>query len=359
MTLATIMLGSALCAWTTPTDVNFHTLENGRLKMKVADVGGRIMELWAPDKDGNLADVAVAFENPNDYNTTDYYLGPIIGRYCNRIAGGRFTLDGKVYQCTQNDPQAAGEAGLLHGGRPGWDARRWKVTECKVDGNPALKLELESPDGDQGFPGNVKATVHYILLQNDTLRITYDAVTDKPTPISMTSHLYLNLTGDTEQTILGHVLQMAAKRFTPLSPVCGATGEILPVEGTALDFTAPHVIGERIDCSSEQMVRGRGYDHNWVLDAGLTDTLHYAARLSEPTSGRAVEIWTTEPGLQFYTGNFFKDTWRGKRGKGLRYRGALALETQHFPDSPNHLDFPSTIVRPGEKYHSETEYRFL
>ena len=355
MMLTTIMLSAA--AYVTPIDCNYYYLQNGDLKMKVSDVGGRILEVWTPNKDGKVEDVAVSFENPNDYNTTDYYLGPIIGRYCNRIAGGRFMLDGKLVQCTQNDPQARGEAGLLHGGRPGWDAKRWAVTETTVEGQPALKLTLTSPDGDEGFPGEVQATVHYILFK-DKLRITFDAATTKPTPISMTSHLYFNLTGDTEKLILGHVLEMAASNYTPLSTVCAATGEILPVKGTPFDFTTPHVIGERIEDKCEQMVWGRGYDHNWVLDAGVTKDVHFAARLSEPTSGRVVEYWTTEPGIQFYTGNFFKDTWMGKRGKGLRYRGALALEPQHYPDSPNHDNFPSTIVRPGEKYHSVSEYRF-
>jgi aldose 1-epimerase len=350
------------------TKQSFGKLDDGRevtlyrlqgpsgLRADIMDFGGTIVRLLVPDRNGKLADVALGFEHVADYPKKSPYFGALIGRVGNRMAHGKFTLDGKTYTlATNNSP--GGIPCTLHGGNIGFDKVFWHVEPTQRDGLPALKLDYTSRDGEEGFPGNLKVEVVYSITRDNGLRIDYTATTDQATPVNLTNHNYFNLKGEGEGTILDHQLTIHASRYTPVDRGLIPTGELAPVADTPFDFTQSHAIGERVETKNEQLEFGRGYDHNFVLDA-KPGGMALAATVYEPTSGRVLEVLTTEPGLQFYCGNFLDGTLTGKAGKPYVFRGAFALETQHFPDSVNHPAFPSTILRPGKTYHSSTVYRF-
>lgn len=336
---------------------HLFTLENaGGFRADITDFGGIVVNLFAPDKHGALADVSLGFDNAAQYLAESPYFGALIGRYGNRIAQGKFTLDGATYSlATNNSP--GGLPCSLHGGKVGFDKVLWQARPATVAGNPTLVLTYVSRDGEEGYPGTLSVEVTYTVTPANELRIDYKATTDKATPVNLTNHTYFNLRGESAGTILDHVLTLRASRTTPVNAGLIPTGEIVPVAGTPLDFTSPHAIGERIDAANAQLQIGGGYDHNWVLDS-QDGSLALAATVHEPTSGRFMEVLTTEPGVQFYSGNFLNGTLTGKSGKKYPKRGGLCLETQHYPDSPNHANFPSTILRPGATLRSTTIYRF-
>lgn len=337
--------------------VHQYTLTGaGGVVMDVIDYGGKVVRLFTPDRNGLTKDITLGFNDVAGYETHDKYFGSLIGRYGNRIANGRFTLDGQTYTLpTNNSP--GDMACSLHGGDKGFDAYVWHSEPLSDGKNVGIKFTLTSPDGDEGYPGNLKMTVCYWLTPGNVWRIEYEAVTDKATPVNLTQHLYFNFKGEAEGTILDHELTLFADRMTPVNKGLIPTGETVPVKGTPFDFTVPWIIGARINANNEQLRFGGGYDHNWVLNS-QTGRLAPAAALYEKSTGRYMEVWTTEPAIQFYCGNFLTDQVPGKRGKNLCYRGGLALETQHSPDSPNQPSFPSTILRPGAVYKTVTEYRF-
>ncbi|PYP60635.1 MAG: galactose-1-epimerase [Gemmatimonadetes bacterium] len=341
--------------------VSVYTLKNAHgIELRVLDYGGIIVSLRVPDRNGRLDDVVLGFDSLGDYERGSPYFGALIGRYGNRIARGRFTLDGRTYTlATNNGPNH------LHGGARGFDKVVWAAAPFERGDSVGLVLNYTSPDGEEGYPGTLRATVTYTLTNANQLIFDYHATTDRATPVNLTQHSYFNLAGDGKGDILGHVVTLNADRFTPVDSTLIPTGEIRSVAGTPFDFRTPTAIGARIDRDDEQLRNGRGYDHNFVLDkggiggkGGIGEDITLAARVYEPTSGRVMEISTTEPGLQFYSGNFLDGTLRGKQGVVYRHRYGFAMETQHFPDSPNKPAFPSTILRPGEDYRTRTIYRF-
>ena len=324
------------------------TLTNaGGMVAKIIDYGGIITELHAPDRDGNLADVVLGFDTLEPYRTDSPYFGALIGRYGNRIRHGRFTLDGQEVQLPVNNG-----SNHLHGGPDGFDRVKWEAT---IDG-ASLRLQYRSADGEMGYPGNLDATVTYTLLDTNELVVSFHAVTDKATPVNLTQHSYFNLAGDGD--ILGHVLCIEADAFVAIDAESIPTGELTPVTGTPFDFRMPRAIGERIGQPDKQLRHGGGYDHNFVLNKPQGKALSRAARVSEPTSGRVLELWTEEPGVQFYSGNFLDGSLAGK-GRTYQHRSGFCLEPQHFPDSPNQPLFPNVILRPGEAYQTESRFRFL
>ena len=329
------------------TAVEQYTLTNASGAFcKIITYGGIITELQVPDKNGKLGDVVVGFDNLEQYLGSHPYFGAITGRFANRIAKGKFTLDGKAYSLAINNGPNA-----LHGGLKGFDKVVWKATTSESKDSATLKLDYTSADGEEGFPGTLKVAVTYTFTDKNELRIDYDAVTDKATPINLTNHSYFNLAGSGD--VFGHELMLAAENFTPTDDTLIPTGEIKSVKGTPFDFTKPKLIGKEIDQLFGQP--HKGYDHNFVLD-NQSKKLALAARVVEPKSGRVMEVLTEEPGVQLYTANFLSET-HGKRKTYGQY-SALCLETQHYPDSVNHSNFPSTILRPGEKYQTTTVYRF-
>jgi len=341
--------------------VSLYTLKNAHgMQAKVLDYGGIIVSLRVPDRNGRLDDVVLGFDSLGDYERGSPYFGAIIGRYGNRIARGRFTLDGRTYTlATNNGPNH------LHGGVRGFDKVIWSVTPFQRSDSVGLVMNYTSPDGEEGYPGTLRATVTYTLTDKNEFIFDYQATTDRPTPVNLTQHSYFNLAGDGKGDILGHVVTLNADRFTPVDSTLIPTGEIKSVAGTPFDFRTSTAIGARIDRNDEQLRYGRGYDHNFVLNkggrggkGGIEGDVTLAAHVYEPTTGRVMEISTTEPGLQFYSGNFLDSTLRGKQGVVYGRRSGFAMETQHFPDSPNKPAFPSTILRPGEEYRSRTIYRF-
>lgn len=333
------------------------TLENAHgIRADITNLGGIIVRLFTPDRHGNAADINLGFNDAASYFERSPYFGAIIGRYGNRIAAGKFTLDGKTYTLATNSG-APGRRCHLHGGRVGFDKVVWQAEAATIDRRPALRLHHLSKDGEEGYPGNLDVEVIYTITDANELRIDYRATTDQPTPINLTNHAYFNLHGEGNGTILDHVLQLDAAHFTPVDEGLIPTGEFSPVAGTPLDFIRPHAIGNRIDAQHEQLRFGGGYDHNFVLDSA-GGTFARAATVYEPKSGRRMEVLTTEPGVQFYSGNFLDGTLLGKSGRPYPQRSGFCLETQHFPDSPNQPEFPSTILRPGETYRSTTAYRF-
>ncbi len=338
---------------TTEGPVRRWTLTNGHgLRVKILTYGGILQSVEVPDRRGRLTNITLGFDNLADYVAKSPYFGSITGRYANRIALGRFTLDGKRYQLPINNPPNS-----LHGGTVGFDKRIWATTPFARGGQVGLVMKFTSPDGDQGYPGTLRTTVTYTLTKDNAIRMDYRATTDAPTVVNLTNHAYWNLAGEGSGTMENHRLAIRASRFTPVDPTLIPTGAIDSVRGTPMDFRRSTAIGDRIRDDFGQLVIGRGYDHNWVLDrrgAGL----QIAARVSEPRSGRELTVLTTEPGLQFYSGNFLDGTLVGTSGRMYRQGDGLALETQHFPDSPNHANFPSTVLRPNQVYRTSTVYQF-
>jgi len=333
-------------------EVRLYALRNTKgATATIMTYGAIVVSLEMPDSKGQMDDIVLGYDNLDGYLEVSPYFGAIVGRYGNRIGKGEFTLDGVTYKLATND-----NANHLHGGIKGFDKVVWEDKPVwKADG-VGVELSYLSKDGEEGYPGNLKATVTYLLTNKNELRIDYFATTDRATPVNLTHHGYFNLTGG-ERDILGHVLMLNADRFTPVDAGLIPTGELQPVAGTPMDFTKPTPIGERIEVDFEQLKLGGGYDHNWVLNR-TGGGLSLAARVSEPTTGRVVEVWTTQPGVQFYAGNFLDGTITGKGGRGYQHRWGFCLETQHYPDSPNKPNFPSTILRPGERYETTTIYRF-
>ena len=338
-------------------EARLFTLENGRgLVAEVTDFGGIIVRLLVADRAGRAADVVLGVDSAGEFEAKAAGFNSVIGRYANRIAGGRFTLDGKTYQLETNS-SSGGVPVHIHGGRQGFNRRLWAATPTARDGLPAVRLSLTSPDGDQGYPGNLQVEVLYSVTADGALRLDYTATTDRPTPLNLTNHAYFNLKGEGEGDILDHELTLRAARYTPVTPALIPTGELAPVAGTPFDFTRPRRIGERIAADHPQMAIGRGYDHNFVLDhRGYAPGL--AALVHEPASGRVLEVLTTEPGVQLFTANHFAGRLVGKSGRAYPRYGGFCLETQHYPDSPNQAAFPSTILRPGQAFRSTTLFRF-
>lgn len=335
--------------------VEVFTLANGRgLTLQAMTYGGIITSLKTPDRHGEVADIVLGFDRLQPYLDGTPYFGAIIGRYANRIGGAKFELDGEIYRLAANDGP-----NHLHGGARGFDKVLWDSEPFHTDTTAGVVFRYTSPAGEEGYPGTLQTQVKYTLNLRNELRVEYRASTDQATPVNLTQHSYFNLAGQDSGDILGHELILNADAFTPVDADLIPTGEIAPVEGTPFDFRIPHAIGDRIQADHPQIGFGGGYDHNWVLrQAPAEDEMTVAARVREPVSGRTLEILTTEPGIQFYSGNFLDGTLTGKGGAIYRRRSGFCLETQHFPDSPNKPDFPSTILRPGEEYRTITVFRF-
>ena len=318
------------------------------VKMEVTNYGGKIVSLLVPEKNGKVDDVVLGYDSLKQYLNGNLYFGTMIGRYGNRIAKGKFSLNGKEYRLALNNG-----ANSLHGGPGGFHNVYWKIIPFN---NSSLRMTYHSKDGEEGYPGNLDVMVTYTLTDKNELVIDYEATTDQETIINLTHHSFFNLAGAGNGDILNHELMINAREFNPVDSTLIPTGELRKVKGTAFDFSNPHRIGERIDQNDEQLKFGKGYDHNFVLNKKGNE-LSLAAKVIEPVSGRIIEVWTTEPGLQFYSGNFLsKDV--GKVGKAYPFRSAFCLEAQHFPDSPNHPNFPSTVLKPGETYKQKTVYKF-
>ena len=335
-------------------NIRIFVLRNSQgVEAEITNLGGRIVSLLVPDKNGVLRDVVLGFDNPEEYLPENHRsdFGAVIGRYANRLRNGQITIDGQTYQLPQNDGNHC-----LHGGPDGWQYRMFNVESVS---DSRLVLSLVSEDGDNGFPGNVCARVTYMLTDDNALDIQYEAVTDEPTVINMTNHSYFNLNGDASTDILNHMLTIDADRYTPVDNTLIPTGELAPVEGNPMDFRQAKPIGRDIAADFDQLSIGRGYDHNWVLDTKGDDS-RPCARLESPVTGIAMEVFTTEPGLQVYTGNFLDGTMAGKDGVMYQQRSAVCLETQKFPDSPNH-QWPESnaFLRPGETYRSRTRFSFF
>ena len=331
--------------------VELYTLTNANgMEARIMTYGGAVVSLKVPDRNGKLGDVVLGYETLGGYLKNSPYFGAIIGRYGNRIGKARFSLNGKEYTLPKNNGE-----NTLHGGLKGFDKVVWKGKEVKSRDGGGLELTYLSKDGEEGFPGNLSVTVSYTLTNQNELKIKYSARTDKTTVVNLTNHSYFNLAG--EGSILQHELMINAGRFTPVDAGLIPTGELRSVKGTPMDFTQFAGIGTRIDQQDEQLTFGRGYDHNWVLN-NATGKLAVAAKAYEPVSGRVMEVLTTEPGIQFYSGNFLDGSITGKGGQVFGQRYGFCLETQHFPDSPNKPGFPSTVLKPGQKYETTTIYKF-
>jgi aldose 1-epimerase len=358
-----ILFGLAVCAFaaegktvvtkasfgkmTDGTPVDIYTLQDGTVEARIMTYGGILVSLKVPDRNGKKDDVILGYGSLDKYVANSPYFGAIVGRYANRIAHGQFELDGKVYSLPKNDGD-----NTLHGGTRGFDKVVWNAKPIEN----GIELTYLSKDGDQGFPGNLNITVRYTLV-GSTLRIDYSATTDKDTVVNLTNHAYFNLAGEGQGDILGEELKINASRYTPIDATLIPTGELKSVEGTPFDFRKLTPVGARIGDDNEQLRNAKGYDHNWILDIPA-GKLGEAAEVYEPTTGRVMEVLTTEPGIQFYTGNFLDGTLTGKSGRVYGKRSALTLETQHYPDSPNHANFPTTELKPGQTFHEVTEFRF-
>jgi aldose 1-epimerase len=339
------------------TPVDIYTLTNSRgMEVKILTYGGILQSIRVPDRHGRLANVTLGFDNLADYVAKSPYFGCITGRYANRIALGRFQLNGQTYQLPINNPPNS-----LHGGDVGFDKHVWAATPVQDRHSVGLELRFTSPDGDQNYPGTLATKVTYTLTNHNEIRMNYRARlvgdSDLKTIINLTNHAYWNLAGEGSSDIYGHRLTLNASHYTPVDPTLIPPGAIDPVAGTPMDFTRSTAIGARIRNGFEQLVIGRGYDHNWVLDRHGSG-LELAARVVEPKSGRVLEVVTDQPGIQFYSGNFLDGTLVGTSGRMYRQGDGFALETQHYPDSPNHPNFPSTVLSPGERYQTTTIYRF-
>jgi len=326
------------------------------VEVQLTNYGGIITSIKTPDRAGRFADIVLGYDSLAGYLRASPYFGAIVGRYANRIARGRFTLDGTTYTLAVNNGPNS-----LHGGRRGFDKVVWTAQSFENQDGQGVTLDYTSADGEEGYPGTLRARVTYTLTPDDRLIVDYQATTDKPTPVNLSQHTYWNLVGNASGDILSHVLTINADAITPVDSTLIPTGEITPVTGTPFDFRTPTAIGARIDQRQNTQLRyGNGYDHNFVLNrcTATADALMFAARVVEPTTGRTLEIYTTEPGIQFYSGNFLDGSITGRGGSVYKFRYGLALETQHYPDSPNHPNFPSTILRPGQQYRSRTVFQF-
>lgn len=332
--------------------VELFTLSNGNMTVKITNYGAIITHILVPDRQGQKGDVVLGFDSLAHYLAGNPYFGCIVGRYGNRIANARFKLSGKIYPLAANNGP-----NHLHGGKIGFDQVLWDAKPVKSKDAVAVEMSYLSPDGNEGYPGNLKMTVTYALTVNNEVRLDYQATTDKKTVVNLTNHTYFNLKDGGRSPILDHVLQIDAGAYTPVNAGLIPTGELAPVDNTPFDFRTPKSIGERIEADHEQIRFGGGYDQNWVL-AGEAGTLRKVVRVTEAESGRIMDVMTTEPGVQFYTGNFLDGSRTGKNGIVYHKRHGLCLETQHYPDSPNQPDFPSTELNPGETYHTTTVYRF-
>ena len=335
-------------------NVDLYTLRNTRgAEAKITNYGGIVVSLKVPDRAGKFDDVVLGFNDLDSYLKGHPYFGAIIGRYGNRIAKGRFTLNGVEYKLAVNDGE-----NHLHGGIKAFDKVVWTGSENRTKAGAAVVLTYRSKDGEEGYPGNLDVRVVYTLTNNNELRIDYSATTDKDTVINLTHHSYFNLAGEGSGDILNHRVTINANRFVPTDAGSIPTGELRNVKGTPFDFLTSHAIGERINQDEEQVKFGKGYDHTWVIN-GRAGTLRLAAQADESTSGRQMQVWTTEPGVQFYTGNFLDGTLTGKSGKLYPHRSGFCLETQHYPDSPNQPSFPTTTLKKGATYKSTTIYKFM
>ncbi|GAA4999841.1 aldose epimerase family protein [Streptomyces siamensis] len=335
------------------TKVHRWSLENGGTRLKVLSWGGVVQSLELPDRHGHYANVSLGFDNIDDYVAKTPYFGALIGRYGNRIGKGRFTLDGTAYQLSVNDG-----VNSLHGGTKGFDKRVWDVEPFTKGSDVGLHLYYVSIDGEMGYPGTLRTKVTYTLTRDGDWRIDYEATTDKATVVNLTSHVYWNLAGEGSGSIENHELAIAASRYTPTDSGLIPTGELAKVSGTPFDFRRAKAIGRDIRAAHPQQVTAKGYDHNWVLDKGITARPEHVATLRDPSSGRTLSIASDQPGLQFYSGNFLDGTLVGTGGRVYRQGDALCLETQHFPDSPNQPSFPSTVLRPGRTYRTSTVHSF-
>ncbi|AWI09870.1 aldose epimerase family protein [Ereboglobus luteus] len=375
--LASLMLGVTACSkrneTSAPTKSGLHrerfqkvidgkqsdlfVLTNSKgVEICVTSYGARVVSWLVPGRDGKMEDIVLGYDNVQGYiDSNEPYFGAAIGRFGNRIAKGKFTLDGNEYTVPINNAPNA-----LHGGTKGFQAVVWNTRQPD---SRTLEFNIVSPDGDQGFPGNLGVKMVYTLTDDNELKITYEAMTDKPTVLNLTHHSFFNLLGAGNGSINDHLLTLNASRYTPVSDVLIPTGQIASVDGTPMDFRKPTVVGSRLDQNFEQLKNGAGYDHNWVLDRPASDAgtgkLFLAARVVEPRSGRVLEVRTDQPGIQFYGGNFLNDSFKGKQGKTYGHRSAIVLETQRFPDSPNQPAFPSTVLRPGETYRHICIYKTL
>jgi aldose 1-epimerase len=329
------------------TPIEIYTLKNGATEARIMGYGAILVSLKTADRTGQSADIVLGYDSLDGYTGGNKaFFGAIVGRYANRIAHGTFVLDGKTYSVPKNDGENS-----LHGGTRGFDKVVWQMKQIAN----GVELTYVSKDGDQGYPGTLTATVRYTLNGN-TLNIDYSATCDADTVLNITNHSYFNLAGQGKGDILGHQLKLNASRYTPVDQTLIPTGELAPVEATPFDFRKPTAIGQRINVDNEQLKFGKGYDHNWVLDK-TGDALAEAAEVYDSGSGRVLQVWTTQPGVQFYSGNFLDGTITGKNGNVYGQRSGLCLETQHFPDSPNHPTFPSTVLKAGKRFHSVTEFR--
>ena len=333
-------------------EVHLYTLTNGNgMQVAITDFGARIVSILAPDRNGKMADVVLGFDNLPDYMKYNTYFGALVGRYANRIGDAKFMLDGKVYHLPVNNGPNS-----LHGGIKGFDKRFWTTTEIPGD-EPSLEMTYFSKDGEEGYPGNMHVKVVYTLMKDNALKIDYSATTDKDTVINLTNHSYFNLAGEGNGNILKQVLWINSDEITPVNATQIPTGKIMKVDGTPFDFRTPTAIGARINEDNEQLKIGKGYDINYILNR-KTPGLELAARAYDPDSGRELEVYTTEPGIQFYSGNFLDGSVPGKGGKTFGPRSAFCLETQHYPDSPNQPQFPTTELKPGETFHQVTVFKF-
>ena len=335
------------------TQIDVYTLTEGKIEARIITYGGIVVSLKTPDKSGKMDDIVLGFDNLDQYVKVSNapgnpFFGALIGRYGNRIGNAQFKLEGKEYHVPANDGKNS-----LHGGPHGFNNQVWKGKEIPN----GVELTYLSKDGEAGYPGNLSVTVRY-TLSNSGLHIDYSATTDKPTVLNLTNHSYFNLAGQGNGDILNHELTLHASKFTPVDSTLIPTGELRPVANTPFDFLKPHRIGERINVDDEQLKIAKGYDHNWVVDSQGAGKLTDTAEVYEPTTGRVLRVSTTQPGVQFYTGNFLDGTLKGKGGKTYLHRGGFCLETQHFPDSPNHPKFPTTELKPGQRFHSTTVFSF-
>ena len=333
-------------------EVSLYTLKNGGLTMQVTNFGGRVVSLWVPDRNGAYEDIVLGYNNIDDYvnNPGERFLGAVVGPYANRIAGGTYTIGKETYFFPKNN-----NGQTLHGGLKGLDMVVWDVFAAD---DSTLVLTYTHPDGQDGMPGNLEIFMTYTLTSDDEFKVDYLAQTDKPTHVNISHHSFFNLKGEGNGTINDHILYINASKTTPVNEVLIPSGELADVTGTPFDFRKAKAIGTDLAVENEQLRNGGGYDHNWVLDRRTAEGLELAASVYEPASGRYMEVWTDQPALQFYGGNFFDGTTYGKYGRALEYRESIALETQKYPDTPHHAHFPSTLLNPGEDYTHECVYRF-